>query len=122
MAQLGMETEEEDGAEKAVPEKKNDAKVITGEADVPRSKAEVKTRPVSDTTTESKKESGTTLEESTPPPKKDKDAEMKPLLKQVVAANTSQKKPVDKDTEKDEEKESIIDSKSSMEERDEVAA
>lgn len=122
MAQLGMETEKEDGAEKAVSEKKNDAKVITGEADVPRSKAEVKTQPVSDTTTESKKESGTTLEESTPPPKKDKDAEMKPLLKQVVAANTSQKKPVDKDTEKDEEKESIIDSKSSMEERDEVAA
>jgi monovalent cation:proton antiporter-2 (CPA2) family protein len=118
MAQLGMETDKDNDDENVVSEKKNEAKEITTEAEVP-SKAEINTQPDSATKTEPKKESGATQDESTSPPKKDKDAEMKPLLKQVVAANTSQKKPVEKGII--EEKEPMIDSET-REERDEVAA
>ena len=101
MAQLGVETEkDEDDQESSGNENDVAAKEDASEPVVSKSKAEDKTQTVSAAPAEpSPEEQETAPEGQTSTPKK-KEEELKPLLKQVIEANTkpAQKK---KETEKD---------------------
>ena len=124
MAQLGVETEKDDDEQEAA-ESENDvtADESAPEPVVSKSKSEDKTQTVSVATVESTSEEQESPPEEQPPTSKKEKGELKPLLKQVIEANTkpSQKK---KDAEKEATEDSpaaVAEEKTeSSEERDEV--
>ena len=114
MAQLGMETEKEDEKKNAGNEVKDVVKEATSKSEAIKPTVEVTAQNTPETTSQA---AGSDTEEPLPP-KKEKD-ELKPLLKQVVEANTSQKKTVEKEVEKEG---TDIEVEAKTEERDEIAA
>ena len=120
MAQLGMETEKEDEQKTVDNEVKDIVKEGTSKSEAIKPTVEVTAQNTPEMTSQAADKDA----EETPPPKKEKD-ELKPLLKQVVEANTSQKKPVEKEVEKegtDDDKTESPKVEAKTEERDEIAA